>query len=79
MCYKKELEVVGAAAKHAVKQFIEAEKKLTIEQKTFRLAAVSFGIASYAALKAIKNSREMKRRMRKCEKRLQKLEDKDFA
>lgn len=75
MC-KKEIEAV---AKQAIKQFIEAEKKLTFEQKTFRLAAVSCGIASYAALKAIKTSREMKRRMRKCEKRIAKLEDKDFT
>jgi hypothetical protein len=76
MCYKKEVEAV---AKQAIKQFIEHERKLTTEQKTFRLAAVSFGIASYAALKAMKTSREMKRRLRKCEKRLQKIEDKDFT
>ena len=76
MCYKKEMEAV---AKQAIKLLVEHERKLTTEQKTFRLAAVSFGIASYAALKAIKTSREMKRRMRKCEKRLQKIEDKDFT
>ena len=76
MCYKKEIEI---ATKQAIKQFIESEKKLTTEEKTFRLAAVSFGIASYAALKAIKTSREMKRRMKRCEKRLNKLEDKDFT
>lgn len=76
MCYKKEIEAV---AKHAIQKFIESEKNLTTEQKTFRLAAVSFGIASYAALKAMKTSREMKRRMKKCEKRVKKLEDRDFT
>lgn len=74
MCYKKELET---AAKYAVQKFIESEKKLTMEEKTFRLAAVSFGIASYAAIKSIQNSRAMKRRMKKCEKRIAKLENKN--
>ena len=74
MCHKKEIAIV---AKQALKRFIETERKLTTEQKTLRLAAVSFGIASYAALKAIKTERELKRRMKKCEKRIAKLENKN--
>ena len=73
---KKEVDIM---LRTATKQFVEAERKLTDAQKTKRLAGVALGIAIYAALKANHTARENKRKIKRCEKKLQKLEDRDFT
>ena len=70
---------LGKTIKAAYAQFVEAESKLTEAQKTKRLAGLALGVAVYAAWKAHKTACDNKRKMKRCEKRLKKLEEKDFT
>ena len=73
---KNEVDVM---LKTMVKQFVESERKLTDMQKTKRLAGLALGVAVYATIKATKTARENRRKIKRCEKKIQKLEERDFT
>lgn len=73
---KKEVDTM---LRTAVQQFVESERKLTEAQKTKRLAGLALGVAVYAAIKATNTARENRRKIKRCEKKLQKLEERDFT
>ena len=69
---KQEIEKI---VKNAVNAAVDSQKKLTHDEKVMCIAAAAVGISAIAAMKMCAKMSAMTKRVKKCEKRLDDLEN----
>ena len=66
---------VERIVKNAVNQAIDSQKKLTHDEKVMYVSIAAVGISVVAAMQMHAKIRAMKRRVKRCEKRLDDIEN----
>ena len=66
-------------AKYIAENAIAIEKRLTDTEKALVLASIALGITACVAIKNSVENAKLKKRLKRCEKKVERLEDRDFT